>query len=98
MRPAVVGPKEPEGRPFGVLGEKTVTPEVLLKAGVVRRAADRIKVLGDGELKSAVTVRAHKFSKSAAEKITKAGGKCEVIAEKREKPEKPAASKKGTGN
>ena len=64
---------------IAALGEKTVTPEVLVQAGVVRRASDRIKILGDGELKSAVTIRAHKFSKSAQEKITKAGGKIEVI-------------------
>ena len=64
---------------IAALGEKTVTPEVLVKAGAVRRASDRIKILGDGELKSAVTIRAHKFSKSAQEKITKAGGKIEVI-------------------
>ena len=64
---------------IAALGEKTVTPEVLRQAGVVRRASARIKILGDGELKSAVTVRAHKFSKSAQEKIAKAGGKCEVI-------------------
>ena len=61
------------------LGESTITPEVLHKAGVVKGADDRIKILGDGELKSALTVRAHKFSKSAQEKITKAGGKAEVI-------------------
>ena len=64
---------------IAALGDKTITPETLVKAGVVRRASDRIKILGDGELKSAVTVRAHKFSKSAQEKITKAGGKIEVI-------------------
>jgi large subunit ribosomal protein L15 len=62
------------------LGEKEVTPEVLRKAGVVRRASARIKILGEGELKSAITVKAHKFSKTAEEKITKAGGKIEVIA------------------
>ncbi len=61
------------------LGEKDVTPESLHKAGVVKRAL-KVKILGDGELKSAVTVRAHKFSKSAMEKITRAGGKAEVIA------------------
>jgi len=61
------------------LGEKDVTPEVLHKAGVVKGTL-KVKVLGDGELKSAVNVRAHKFSKSAVEKITKAGGKAEVIA------------------
>jgi large subunit ribosomal protein L15 len=38
-----------------------------------------VKILGDGELKSALTVYAHKFSKSAQEKITKAGGKFEVL-------------------
>ena len=64
---------------IAALGEKTITPEVLVKAGVVRRASDRVKILGDGELKAALTVRAHKFSKSAQEKITKAGGKFEVI-------------------
>src|SRR5438270_7157323 len=57
---------------------KTITPEVLVKAGVCSKN-DLIKVLGDGELKSAITVQAHKFSKSAEEKITKAGGKVEVI-------------------
>src|SRR4029077_3714617 len=46
---------------IAAMGEKTVTPEVLHKAGVVHHATDRIKILGDGELKSAVTVHAHKF-------------------------------------
>jgi large subunit ribosomal protein L15 len=61
------------------LGLKEVTPEALHKAGVVKRAKDRVKVLGEGVLKAALTVKAHKFSKSAQEKITKAGGKFEVI-------------------
>jgi large subunit ribosomal protein L15 len=61
------------------LGLKEVTPEALHKAGVVKRAKDRVKVLGEGTLKAALTVKAHKFSKSAQEKITKAGGKFEVI-------------------
>ena len=60
------------------LNEKTVTPEVLVKHGFASKR-DLIKILGDGELKSAVTVQAHKFSKSATEKITKAGGKAEVL-------------------
>jgi large subunit ribosomal protein L15 len=63
---------------LAALGESTITPEVLHKAGVVK-AKDRIKILGDGELKTALTVQAHKFSKSAQEKITKAGGKVEVL-------------------
>lgn len=60
------------------LGEKTITPEVLHKAGVIGKN-DRIKILGDGALKGAITVQAHKFSKSAQEKIAKAGGKVEVL-------------------
>ena len=60
------------------LGEKTINLEVLVKAGLCSKN-DLIKVLGDGELKSALTVQAHKFSKSAEEKITKAGGKFEVL-------------------
>jgi len=60
------------------LGEKTINPEVLQKAGLAR-AKRRVKILGDGELKAALTVQAHKFSKSAQEKITKAGGKAEVL-------------------
>ena len=60
------------------LGEKTINLEVLVKAGLCSKN-DLIKVLGDGELKSALTVQAHKFSKSAEEKITKAGGKVEVL-------------------
>jgi len=60
------------------LGETTINPEVLRKAGVIKKNRP-VKVLGDGELKSAITVSAHKFSKSAQEKITKAGGKVEVL-------------------
>ena len=41
---------------------------------------DRIKILGNGELKKSVTVTAHAFSKSAVEKIEKAGGKAVVLA------------------
>ena len=65
------------------LGETTVTPEVLRKAGVIK-TKHPVKILGDGELTIALTVSAHKFSKSAQEKITKAGGKVEVLAVKAE--------------
>jgi large subunit ribosomal protein L15 len=61
------------------LGETTINPDMLRKAGVVKTKLP-IKVLGDGELKGALTVSAHKFSKSAQEKITKAGGKFEVLS------------------
>ncbi|HWC16767.1 MAG TPA: 50S ribosomal protein L15 [Terriglobales bacterium] len=60
------------------LGEADVTFDSLVKAGLARNG-DLVKVLGDGELKKKVNVQAHKFSKSAQEKITKAGGKAEVI-------------------
>jgi large subunit ribosomal protein L15 len=60
------------------LGESTINPDVLRKAGVIK-TKNPVKILGDGELKTAITVSAHKFSKSAQEKITKAGGKVEVL-------------------
>jgi len=63
---------------LAALGETTINPEVLQKAGLAS-AKRRVKILGDGELKAALTVQAHKFSKSAQEKITKAGGKAEVL-------------------
>lgn len=58
---------------------ESVTPEALVARGLVRQTGTPVKILGDGELKSALTVRAHKFSKSAVEKITQAGGKVEVL-------------------
>jgi large subunit ribosomal protein L15 len=61
------------------LGESEITPESLRKAGVVSSKKTLVKVLGRGELKGAITVRAHRFSKSAREKIEKAGGKVEVL-------------------
>jgi large subunit ribosomal protein L15 len=62
-----------------------ITPEVLRKAGVIK-TKHPVKILGDGELTIAITVHAHKFSKAAQEKITKAGGKVEVIEVKAVKP------------
>ena len=63
---------------LAALGKTTVTPDVLRKAGVIKTKLP-VKILGDGELMVAITVQAHKFSKSAQEKITKAGGKVEVL-------------------
>ena len=57
----------------------TVTPETLAERGIVRKLSDGLKVLGNGELKVALTVRAHAFSKSAEEKIARAGGKVELL-------------------
>lgn len=56
-----------------------VTPELLAELGMVKQVKDGIKILGDGELKNSLTVKAHKFSKGAVEKIEAAGGKAEVI-------------------
>ena len=56
-----------------------VTVETLLESGVVKNPRDGIKILGDGEIKVGLTVKANKFSQSAIEKIQAAGGKTEVI-------------------
>ena len=58
---------------------ETVTPELLRAHGFVRRAGERIKVLGDGELRTKLAIHVHAFSASAKEKITKAGGTFEVV-------------------
>ena len=62
------------------LGESTVNPEVLYNRGILKSRTGMVKILGTGKLSNALTVSAHKFSASAQEKITKAGGKAEVIA------------------
>ena len=62
------------------LGESNVTPEVLYNRGILKSRNGMVKILGVGELTSKITVTAHKFSASAQEKSTKAGGKAEVIA------------------
>lgn len=53
--------------------------EALVLAGLVNKVLDGVKILGDGTLTKALTVKAHKFSKSAQDKIEAAGGKVEVI-------------------
>ncbi|HTU34154.1 MAG TPA: 50S ribosomal protein L15 [Candidatus Acidoferrum sp.] len=59
---------------------ETVTPETLAGRGLVRAMRSGVKILGDGELKVALTVHAHAFSKSAREKISAAGGKIELLS------------------
>ena len=56
-----------------------VDSESLVQAGLVGKTKDGVKILGDGELTKALTVKAAKFSKSAQQKIEAAGGKAEVI-------------------
>jgi len=57
----------------------TVDPAALVREGLVRRLGDGIKILGTGELKKSLTVRANSFSAGAREKIEAAGGTAEVI-------------------
>ncbi|MGH7198498.1 MAG: 50S ribosomal protein L15 [Candidatus Omnitrophota bacterium] len=66
-----------------------ITPEHLAKARLVKKKAMPVKILGDGELKHPLTIKAHAFSRSALEKIKKAGGTAQEI---KTAPEKPAAS------
>ena len=56
-----------------------VTPEVLAAVGLIKKATDPVVILGNGELSAALTVKAHRFSASAREKIEKAGGNVEVL-------------------
>lgn len=56
-----------------------VTTELLLETGVISKALDGVKILGNGELTKSLTVKAAAFSASAKEKIEKAGGKAEVV-------------------
>ncbi len=60
-------------------GEK-VDPARLVELGYIKDLGAGLKVLGDGELTVALTIAAHRFSKSALEKIKKAGGTAEVIS------------------
>ena len=60
---------------ISTLGLDTVNPEILDKKGVVKYANIAVKILGNGNIDSPVEVTAHMFSKSAVEKLEKAGGK-----------------------
>ncbi len=60
-------------------GNDSVTPELLVQKGLIKNNKSEVKILGKGELKFKLVVRAHKFSKSALEKIEAAGGKAEVL-------------------
>jgi large subunit ribosomal protein L15 len=62
-----------------------VTREALTEKGLVRKSKNGLKILGDGEISKKLTVKADKFSKAAAEKITAAGGAAELIAGKEAK-------------
>mgnify|MGYP001281669959 FL=1 len=56
-----------------------VTPELLASSGMIRKASDKVKILGNGDLSVSVSLKAHKISQSAADKVNAAGGSFEVI-------------------
>ncbi len=60
-------------------GDGVVTPQAMVDAGLVKRKNRPVKILGNGELKKALVIQAHKFTKSAEAKIQAAGGRIEVI-------------------
>ena len=76
-RPTIYAPVN-----LGQLGDisgDTIGPEELRTAGLVRKKAELVKILGEGEIGRSVTVRAHAFSESAKAKIEAAGGNAEVL-------------------
>jgi large subunit ribosomal protein L15 len=86
------------------LGLTEVNLDALVQSGLIKDRKDGLKVLGDGELTKAVSVKAHKFSASAREKIEKAGGKVEEIVfqpkptpQQRKAEERQAAKDKKAG-
>jgi len=66
------------GQLAGMSQEGPVTPIVLKEKGLVKKG-DAVKILGTGDLSASLSVEAHKFSRSAIEKIEKAGGKAKII-------------------
>ncbi len=64
------------------LGESSVNPEVLVRYGLVRKSCDPIKILGNGDLTKKISITADAFSKSAEEKIRKAGGEIQLREKK----------------
>lgn len=61
------------------LEETTITPDVLVSQGVIKDAGDGVKILGNGDITRAITVKAHSFSASAKAKIEKAKGSIELL-------------------
>jgi large subunit ribosomal protein L15 len=75
----------------------TVDEKALSKAGLIKGRFDGIKVLGEGELTKKLTVKAHKFSGTAKEAITKSGGAAEELPLMVHKPESAAKAHAGKG-
>jgi len=72
----------------------TIDENVLREFGILRGRADKVKILGDGDLTKKLVIRAHAFSKGATDKITKAGGQAIVLAPPEPKPVQPKAEAK----
>jgi large subunit ribosomal protein L15 len=64
---------------FGNSDLQEITPELLVEAGIIKRSDKAVAILGDGELTSALTIKAHRFSKNAQAKIEAAGGVAQVL-------------------
>ena len=60
-------------------GHKEITPEIMLKEGIIDKIKDGVRVLGNGEMKFAATIKASHFSQQAKQKIEASGGKWETI-------------------
>lgn len=73
---AVVNLDRLNGFPDGTV----VTPRLLKSVGIIKNMKDGVKILGDGELEKGLTVKAHRFSKSALDKIKSAGGEAVEIS------------------
>lgn len=65
----------------------TFTPESLVASGIIKKLNAGLKILGNGELTRKISIKAHVYSKSALDKIQKAGGTAEVVAKKEAAPE-----------
>ena len=60
-------------------GDLEVTPEILAQIGLIKKPNDPVVILGDGDINVPMTVKAHRFSKSAREKIEGAGGSVQIL-------------------
>ena len=74
--------------------DETVDLKKMRESNLIKTMNKPVKILGDGEMKKALTVYAHSFSKSAMDKIVKAGGKAESLVPKPKTEAKPKAEKK----
>lgn len=82
------------------LDSSEITPDLLRQKGLARKKNMPIKILGVGDIEKAINIKAHAFSKSAIEKIEKAGGKIEIVGRRKsvdKQGEKPSAPRGNNG-